>query len=362
MTPRPGGFHQHYGANNIIRNNIFAFSREAQIQRSREDVKCSLNFTHNIVYCDNDQVLARVWKNGDYVVNSNIYWNIGKSAPLFGGRDWDEWRATSGQDKCSLLADPLFVSATRRDFRLKKDSPAFKVGFQPIDLKGIGLYGEREWVNKPRQVKRAEFALPTTAVPATTGIEEDFEHTPVGAKPKQAQISGEDGGASCRVTNKTAASGKQSLKFTDAPDLAQVYHPHLFYQPRLTRGKVRVSLDLRVEPGAIVWAECRDAGRPYRIGPSIKVDGNGQMTTGKKPLLSVPQGKWFHVEMTFNLGKDANGAYDLAVTQPGQKPQTFPGLPFGHKEFDRLQWFGFMSMANAKAVYYLDNLKIAPVK
>ena len=40
----------------------------------------------------------------------------------------------------------------------------------------------------------------------------------------------------------------------------------------------------------------------------------------------------------------------------------FPALPCGHSDFNRLQWFGFMSMANAKAVYYLDNVKIAPVK
>jgi parallel beta-helix repeat protein len=359
---KTGGFHQHYGANNIVRNNIIAFSREAQIQRSREDVKNSFSFTRNIVYCDNDQVLTRIWKNGDYLVNSNVYWSIGKSAPLFAGNDWDDWRATSGQDKDSLLADPLFENAARRDFRLKKNSPAFKIGFQPIDLKDIGLYGERDWVNKPKQVKRAEFVLPQTAAPTTIGLDEDFEQTPVGEKPKRAHISGDDGNASCRVTRETAATGKHSLKFTDAPGLAQVYQPHLFYQPRPLRRRVRVSLDLRVEPGAIVVAECRDAGKPYRVGPSIRVDGTGQMTAGKKPLLTVPQSQWFHIEMTFNLGKDSTGVYDLAVTLPGQKLQTFPALPFGNKQFDCLQWFGFMSMANAKAVYYLDNLKIAPVK
>jgi len=359
---KSGGFHQHYGANNIVRNNIFAFSREAQIRRSREDVKNSLIFTRNIVYCDNDQVLTRIWKNGDYVVNSNLYWTVGKSEPLFAGLDWEEWRETSGQDKDSLLADPLFENAPRRDFRLKKNSPAFKIAFQPIDLKGIGLYGEREWVSKPDRVRRPEFILPPTAAPTIAGIEDDFEQTPVGEKPKQAHISGDGGDASCRVTRETAASGKQSLKFTDAPDLAQVYHPHLYYQPRPLRRKVRIAFDLRVEPGAMVWAECRDAGKPYRVGPSLRVDANGQLTANKQPLLTVPHSKWFHIEMIFPLGREATGTYDLTVTIPGQKPLAFPGLPLGNKQFDCLQWFGFMSMANARAVYYVDNLKITPVK
>lgn len=359
---KSGGFHQHYGANNLIRNNIFAFSREVQIRRSREDVKNSVIFTRNIVYCDNDQILGRVWNNGDYRVNSNLYWTTCKAEPLFAGRDWQEWRTTSGQDRDSLLADPFFVNAERRDFRLRRNSPAFKLGFQPISLEDIGLYGDSRWVKKPRQVERPPFDLPPTAAPQNPEIADDFEPTPAGEPPRQAHLSGETGGASCRVSSETAASGKHSLKVTDAPNLAQVYHPHLYYQPRLTKGKARVALDLRVEPGAVVWMECRDASRPYRVGPSIRVDGKGQLFAGKKPLLTVPLGKWFHLEMTFTLGKDANGTYALTVKLSGERPQTFADLPFGHKEFRSLQWFGFMSMANAKAVYYVDNLKIAPAK
>ncbi len=36
--------------------------------------------------------------------------------------------------------DPLFVDAARKDFRLKPESPAWKLGFQPIPTEKIGLY------------------------------------------------------------------------------------------------------------------------------------------------------------------------------------------------------------------------------
>jgi hypothetical protein len=37
-----------------------------------------------------------------------------------------------------VLADPLFTSLQENDFGLRSDSPALKLGFQPIDLKHVG--------------------------------------------------------------------------------------------------------------------------------------------------------------------------------------------------------------------------------
>ena len=53
--------------------------------------------------------------------------------------DWQEWRQ-QGQDEHSLLADPKFVDPAKRDYRLQPDSPALKLGFQPIPFDKIGPY------------------------------------------------------------------------------------------------------------------------------------------------------------------------------------------------------------------------------
>lgn len=52
---------------------------------------------------------------------------------------WDEWRQ-HGKDRDSLLADPKFVDPSKRDYRLQPDSPALRLGFQPIPLEKIGPY------------------------------------------------------------------------------------------------------------------------------------------------------------------------------------------------------------------------------
>jgi hypothetical protein len=54
----------------------------------------------------------------------------------------EQWRAR-GHDVHSLIADPLFVAPKEHDFTLRKDSPALKLGFQPIDLTHMGVRQEK---------------------------------------------------------------------------------------------------------------------------------------------------------------------------------------------------------------------------
>lgn len=53
----------------------------------------------------------------------------------------DEWAAwqNAGWDKHSLVADPLFIDWKNDDFRLKPESPAFKLGFKKIPVEEIGV-------------------------------------------------------------------------------------------------------------------------------------------------------------------------------------------------------------------------------
>jgi hypothetical protein len=44
-----------------------------------------------------------------------------------------------GYYKIAAPADPLFVDPRNGDFSLKPQSPAFQLGFRPIDLKQVGV-------------------------------------------------------------------------------------------------------------------------------------------------------------------------------------------------------------------------------
>jgi parallel beta-helix repeat protein len=150
---KTGGFHQHYGKENRVQNNIFAFSQNDQIMRTREEDHLSFYFERNIVYFNSGSLLGSNWKNGHYVIDNNCYWDTRSKEIAFKEHSFGEWRAL-GRDVRSIVADPLFENAEAGDFRLKDNSPALALGFSPIDATKSGLYGDSAWVDGPKNMNK----------------------------------------------------------------------------------------------------------------------------------------------------------------------------------------------------------------
>ncbi|UVI29733.1 right-handed parallel beta-helix repeat-containing protein [Paenibacillus spongiae] len=148
-------FHQHYGRENTVRNNIFAFGREGQASLSRAEAHLSFTFERNIIVADGQPLYVagysgRFDKKG-FRSDLNLYWDISGNELVSGNQRFDEQANFSlneplstadmkqlGYDLHSIHADPLFTDAAGGDFTLQADSPAFALGFQPIDLADVG--------------------------------------------------------------------------------------------------------------------------------------------------------------------------------------------------------------------------------
>lgn len=133
-----GCFHQHFGRDNIIRNNIFLFNRINQAVRLYK-AKCdampsSLHFVNNIVVTDGCPLtggrdagkVAGVWAN-------NVWWDMkNKGEASFNGLKFDEWKRIHNETG-SILANPEFVDVKGGDWMLLPSSPALRLGFQQLE-------------------------------------------------------------------------------------------------------------------------------------------------------------------------------------------------------------------------------------
>jgi parallel beta-helix repeat protein len=153
-----GGFHQHYGANNIVRNNVFAFGQTAQIRRTREENHLSFTFERNIVYWVTGSLLDGLWKDNHFKFDNNVYWRAGGGPIRFGEWTVSEWQAR-GQDVHSVFADPLFRDPRNSDFSLLPDSPALKLGFQPTDHSTVARKNSRGARRRPTILKKVSVFL-----------------------------------------------------------------------------------------------------------------------------------------------------------------------------------------------------------
>ncbi len=122
---KSAGFHQHYGANNTVRNNIFAFGSEYQIMRTRPEDHLSFTFDRNIIYFDSGLLRGGNWSGDQYRFTHNLYWDV-RGNPVKPVED------------DSIVADPLFADPASGNFKLSPHSPAWKLGWKAIDMSTVG--------------------------------------------------------------------------------------------------------------------------------------------------------------------------------------------------------------------------------
>ena len=134
-------FHQHYGKDNMIRNNIFAFGEEGQFRITRREDHNSLYLYNNIFVGDDSPMYFDTTGIDWFKDDKNLYWDYntfgktvfsGHSTSIF---DSENILGMKGRDYYNngVFADPLFKDAENRDFTLATNSPAIDSGFEPFE-------------------------------------------------------------------------------------------------------------------------------------------------------------------------------------------------------------------------------------
>jgi len=370
-------FHQHYGRENLARNNILAFALKSPVTCARAEEHLSYAFERNIVLSSGGQATSDHYSplKCRTEFRRNLYWDTSGKEPSFSGVSFREWQA-SGRDADAVIADPQFEDASRHDFRLKATSPAPALGFRPIDASQAGLYGDADWVAAPTKVVRQPLPElpPPPPPPPPRPFVEYFESTEPGGQPGSLNYSPEGRPELVQVSAEQAvAGGQRSLKITKVPGLKYTWQPHCYHASRPhTSGNVRFACD--VLNSAAAPAEFSISLRDYspghgefRDGAVVSFAGNGTVRAGDRTLTTVPAGAWVHVEIVFSLGSagmaaTAAGAYRLTLTVGDGAVQVFEAIPYANPAFRQVSWFGLCGADSPGGVYYVDNLRLEAVR
>ena len=344
-------FNINYGRDNVVRNNVFGpilGPTEPAISIVQPQEHRSMTFTNNVVVYDVGDLLRGAWPTAQALLAGNLYFNRAGLPVDFGGQDFEAWQA-SGQDAGSRIADPGFGAGFSG--QPPAGSPALEVGFVPFDISGAG----RLTPGRAATVGPLDWPLagPAPALPLVEG----FETTVLGGRPAVGFIYEDGPAAPAAVSDEAAATGRQSLKFTDAAGQPNFYNPHYCFDPGASEGTADLSFALRLEAGSPFEHGWRSAGEPFIVGPSLQWTADGTLRAADRDLLQVPAGEFVTYRVTCALGAAADGTWSLEVTLPGQAPQRFDGLPCD-PAFDEFRWCGWVSVAEAPATAYLDDLRL----
>ena len=363
-----GTFHQHYGRDNVVRNNILAFSEEGQIQRSRIEDHTSFTFENNIVVWDKPPLLASNWKDGHYVMRNNLFYFCGeatdddaKAQKFFANDTLSQWQA-DGHDTGSILANPEFTDAKNGDFSFKNGEPneaVRSIGFVPFDFTKSGVESDRMKAIAADYAYEPVRLAPDAPLPEPLEVNERFEAFRLDPIPDAALSTESIEGAA-----KIIADGENHfLRLTDSDQFKAGFNPHFYYSPKYQTGTFHFSFETRLSAGTPLVVEGRTMVQPsYKIGPRL-VFSDGKLVFGTESF-SIPAEKIVRVAVDGTVGVQPASEGTLRVelvdrfgsTGPGEVLYDGPLAP-ASAEFRTLDWIGFIMTGKAGTADF-DNIML----
>lgn len=136
-------YHQHYGSMNAVRNNIFAYAEQEAVRITRREPHEGLLLQNNIILCKEGKAVYGEANAMVLSTDRNLIWDESGKAPVFylyddKTLDHKGVAENFGWDENSVVKNPRFKDPKNHDFTLRKDSPAFAMGFKPIDVSDVG--------------------------------------------------------------------------------------------------------------------------------------------------------------------------------------------------------------------------------
>lgn len=349
-----GGFHENFGRDNVVKDNVFAFGQKAQIELTKAEPRSSLTLTHNVVVTDGVPFFRGDWLHARAELHDNLYFDL-SSNPSFWllGVNFSDWQKM-GFDRNSRYIDPGFADLRHGNFATHSGAPWDWNGEPPFV--GAGVYGSSEWRAVALSIPAKTPEVPAPPARRPFKLREGFEETATGGIPTQANVVTEGVGDSIAVTDERAYSGKHSLMLQGSSRVEFPYDPHFFYVTNYRDGHTTVRFHLYIEPNYCLTTEWRDDDSPYHVGPSISIR-DGKLWVAGRNVATLPYDTWVSLTMSAEEGLKSPRVWHLELQQDDTPPLRWT-FSEADRRWHKLDWIGFFSACRSDSKAFLDDITV----
>lgn len=339
-----GGYHLHFGRDNVVEGNIFAGGDAAEIHVTKAEPNTNLTVRGNLLAPSGRRLILQGSPGAPLNLERNEV--VGRGVDL----------ATCGS---GCAASTASLQAGAPPTALRSAAPRWMAVIHAALAAWDGTDAEAALradadgaVPAPRPLAEVK-AAPKARTAPTRDLVVDLGGP---ERPLTLQYAPKEPAGAIQVQRQPGAPGGHCLVFNDGPAFAQRWEPFATAALNHAQGSTTVSFDLQVDLATAMVVEWRDAASPYLAGPSLRITAAGA-EVGGKVVAPVAVGKWTRFRMSAPLATDG-ARWTLEVEPAGGHRVSLPKLAVKHREWKQLARLVFSSDAVVESRPCLAGLQV----
>lgn len=339
MGTTSGGYHLHFGRDNTIAANVFAWGDETELRLPSSGVgEMRLHFNDNLLLPSASSAItapvaalaANVTFDGNILgsvaVRAGAAPALNTVKPSICGAG-----CRPGKAAITLAADVRKSSLISTEPEKTQWFASVIASAGPVDLPAAQL---------PLTAK-LEHAQLSPPLPLTI----DIANTAIGSQPLGLLLTGGIAGGKISVEAVQTSPSGRCLRFNDTSNSMRPWEPFASARLNHNSGKTRVRFTLLIDQRSDFVHEWRDDAKPYRSGPLLRVSIKG-VEAGGKIIAKVAPGQWVDIVVEANLD-DATRRWQVDVAGAAGDGHSDGLLPVT-AGWSSLKWLGFISAADVE--------------
>jgi hypothetical protein len=348
-----GGYHLHFGKDNILRGNILAGGEAAEIRVTKPEADTHLTVQGNLLAPKTLKPLDQ------FTPGPQVKFDGNEVTAARSGKGLELDKCGGG---CALGSSDLQAGAAPTDIRSSNPAwmgvihtavAAWSGGAAPAkgmqgrsllsDSAGNAASDDAPGSTRTTRSLPAVAEAPKALLAPAADLVVDIAGTLAGGRPANLQYAPKDKPAGIQVEAQDGAPNGKCLAFNDGPAFTNRWEPYATALLNHTQGSTTVDFELKTDATTALVVEWRDNATPYAAGPSLRITAAG-VEVGGKVVAPLAVGRWTKVRMTAPVGAD-NPSWSLELSPADGRRVTVGGLAAKSGAWRRLNALVFSSDA-----------------